>query len=123
MLRDRSPRKRMRRCVLRSSHRLVPALPERGVRSDGVPVATRTTTPQDDTMHARRYLLSALVLPVFSLCAREPGAAPRGEKIADASLRATSSISELSSMMARLAARKLPISHTLTLQSTRGFSA
>lgn len=54
-------------------------------------------------MRARRYLLAALVLPVFSLCARQPGAAPSGATIAAASLRETSSVSESISMMARLA--------------------
>ncbi len=74
-------------------------------------------------MHARRYLLAALVLPVFSLCARQPGAAPRGEKIAAASLRVTSSVAELSSMMARLATREHARSYSHTLHDVRGFSA
>ena len=73
-------------------------------------------------MHARRYFLAALVLPVFSLCARQQGAEPRGAKIA-ASLRVTSSVSELASMMSRLAAEELTHSHNVTVHHTRGFTS
>jgi hypothetical protein len=56
--------------------RLVPQLPERSVRSDGVSVATRTTTDRTDTMYAYCLLLAAFIYSAF------PPFAPRHRDLA-----------------------------------------
>jgi hypothetical protein len=56
-------------------------------------------------MNARLYLLISLVFPAFSFCAPQQRTTPSGGKIAAVSLRETSAVSELASMMGRLAVR------------------
>lgn len=75
-------------------------------------------------MSAPRYLLAALVFSAFTLSAQQQqrGAA-RGATIASASLLETISISELSSMMARIAAHERALPHNLTVSHTRRFSS
>lgn len=74
-------------------------------------------------MSAPRYLLAALVFSAFTLSAQQQRGAARGATIASASLLETISISELSSMMARIAAHERALPHNLTVSHTRRFSS
>jgi hypothetical protein len=56
--------------------RLVPRLPERGLRTDGVSVATRYHHRLDGTMYPQCLLLVALILSAFPSSAQERGATP-----------------------------------------------
>jgi len=84
MTRDRSARKRMQHGAVWRLRRLVPGLPERGVRSGGLSVATRYTIDRTETMHPRRLLLAVLIIPTFTLSARQGGTAPNGAATAAA---------------------------------------
>ena len=74
----------MRHRALRCLRRLVPGLPEHAVRSDGLSVATRYPIDRTETMHPRRLLLAALIIPTFTLSAQHGSAAPNGATIAAA---------------------------------------
>lgn len=101
MTRDRSARKRMQYRALWCLRRLVPGLPERGVRSGGLSVATRYTIDRTETMHARRLLLAALIIPTFTLSARQGGAAPSGATIAAPARNGPGSAEEVSLLAGR----------------------
>jgi len=76
MPRHPSGRKRMQQRGLACFGRLVPRLPERGLRTDGVSVATRYHHRLDGTMYPQCLLLVALILSAFPSSAQERGATP-----------------------------------------------
>lgn len=77
MPRDPSAHKRMRHHALACFGRLVPRLPERGVRSDGAPSRRANRHRQDGTMYTPFLLLVALILSAFPPAAQpQRGAAP-----------------------------------------------
>jgi hypothetical protein len=91
---DCSTRNHMQHRALGCVRRLVPALPERGARSDGVAVATRHHNHRTELMRAR-LLLAAIVLTAFTLSAQQQrGVAPS---------RATAAVARLSQVDARSA--------------------
>jgi hypothetical protein len=77
--RDSSAHKRLRRRALACFGRLVPRLPERGVRSDGVPSRRATTIDRTEPMYTPCLLLAALIISAFPPSAHQQrGAAPTG---------------------------------------------
>jgi hypothetical protein len=66
MPRDPSAYKRMQHRALACFGRLVPRLPERGVRSDGVSSRRGTTIDRTETMYTHCLLLAALIFSAFS---------------------------------------------------------